>query len=221
MKTGIEIGGPSSIFSIKSPMPIYLYAKKIDGVNFSNQTVWEGQINEGESYKYYSSKKGFQYISEANDLSKIEKEKYDFILSSHCLEHTANPIRTLKEWNRVLKKNGYFVLVLPDKNFTFDVNRPYTTFEHLKQDYENHANERDETHFEEVIRFHNIALDNGTSTTEELIDRTKNNFQNRCVHHHVYSFELIDELLQFTGFAVIKQKWLAPFHLLTIAKKIN
>ena len=45
---GIEVGGPSPFFSFKSAFPIYLYAKKIDGVNFSNNTLWEGKIDEGE-----------------------------------------------------------------------------------------------------------------------------------------------------------------------------
>jgi predicted SAM-dependent methyltransferase len=220
-KTGLEIGGPSSIFSIKSPLPVYLFAKGIDGVNFSNKTVWEGQIFEGETYKYFKHKKGLQYISEASDLSKIENEKYDFIISSHCLEHTANPIKTLKEWNRVLVDGGYFVLVLPDKNFTFDKNRPVTSFKHLLQDFKNNIDETDETHFDEVIRLHNINLDKGTTTKEELINRTKNNFLNRCVHHHVFNFELITELLNYTGFTIIKQQWIAPFHLVTIAQKVS
>ncbi len=219
-KTGLEIGGPSSIFSIKSPLPVYLFANKIDGVNFSNQTVWEGKIFEGESYNYYNSKKGFQYISEASDLSKIESEKYDFLVSSHCLEHAANPIKALKEWNRVLVKNGYFILVLPDKNFTFDNNRPVASFKHLLQDFENNIDESDETHFDEVIRLHNVSLDKGTTTIEELTRRTKDNFVNRCVHHHVFSFELVTDLLNYCGFSVVKQKWLAPFHLVTIAKKM-
>ena len=42
--SGLEIGGPSNIFSIRGAMPIYLFAKKVDGVNFSNKTIWEGKI---------------------------------------------------------------------------------------------------------------------------------------------------------------------------------
>ena len=37
---GIEIGGPSNIFSIRGAMPVYLFAEKVDGVNFSNKTIW-------------------------------------------------------------------------------------------------------------------------------------------------------------------------------------
>lgn len=38
-KTGLEIGGPSQIFSNKGYIPIYNLATEIDGCNFSNETV--------------------------------------------------------------------------------------------------------------------------------------------------------------------------------------
>lgn len=218
-KVGLEIGGPSAFFSIRSYLPVYLYARRIDGVNFSNTTVWEGRISEGENFSYYPGKKGFQYISEATDLSEIPDEKYDFILSCHCLEHTANALKALKEWNRVLKKNGSIVLVLPDKNFTFDEFRPITSFEHLKYDFEKEATEQDDTHFAEVISLHNIEKDDGVQTKEQLIERSNNNFENRCVHHHVFDFDLIKQMLEYASFSVEMQQWVAPFHLVSIAKK--
>lgn len=218
-KIGIEIGGPSNSFSIRSYFPVYLFAKRIDGVNFSNNTVWEGSITEGESYRYYTGKKGYQYISEATDLSKIPDEKYDFLLSCHSLEHTANPLKALKEWSRVLKRNGDLVLVLPDPNFTFDECRPVTKFQHLKEDFEKDTDEKDETHFAEIISLHSFKKDTGVQTKEQLTERTRNNFSNRCVHHHVFDFALIKQMLEYSGFEVEMQQWAAPFHLVTLAKK--
>jgi predicted SAM-dependent methyltransferase len=217
---GLEIGGPSSFFSLRSYFPVYLFAERIDGVNFSNSTVWEGSISEGYNFSYHAHKKGFQYISEASDLSKIKSDKYDFILSCHCLEHTANPIKALKEWNRVLKINGQIILVLPDKNYTFDERRPITTFDHLKVDFEKGTDENDTTHFNEVIGLHKIEKDGGLKTQQQLIERTNNNFINRCVHHHVFNFALIKQMLNYSGFSVELQQWAAPFHLITIARKI-
>lgn len=218
-QVGLEIGGPSAFFSIRSYLPIYLFAKRIDGVNFSNSTVWEGNISEGQNFVYYPGKKGYQYISEATDLSKIPSNIYDFILSCHCLEHTANPLKALNEWNRVLKKDGVIVLVLPDKNFTFDELRPVTGFEHLREDFESNVDEHDETHFAEVIKLHKIEKDNGVNTKEQLIERTNNNYSDRCVHHHVFDFTLIKRMLEYANFSVEKQQWVAPFHLVSIAKK--
>ena len=216
---GLEIGGPSSLFGLRGYFPVYIFAKQIDGVNFSNETVWEGELNEGNNYKYFSDKTGYQFIAEATDLSKITANSYDFILSCHSLEHVANPIKAIKEWNRVLKPGGSFVLVLPDKEFTFDVNRPYTILQHLINDYDKNTDEKDTTHFEEVIRLNDLSKDTGIKTKEELETRTLNNFSNRCVHHHVFSLPLIKALLEYCGFSITHQQKGEPFHLITIAEK--
>jgi SAM-dependent methyltransferase len=218
-KVGLEIGGPSSFFSLRSYMPIYLFAEKIDGVNFSNNTVWEGSISEGENFEYYNGRKGYQYISEASDLSRIESGKYDFILSCHCLEHTANPLKALKEWSRVLKNGGELILILPDKNFTFDKFRPVTTFKHLEEDFQMDIDEADTTHFSEVINFHDLQKDQGVETEQQLIERTNNNYTNRCVHHHVFDFDLIRQMLEHVRLSVQLQQWAHPFHMVSIAKK--
>ena len=44
-QSGIEIGGPSAFFNLKGAFPVYLYAELVDGVNFSDSTIWEGQIS--------------------------------------------------------------------------------------------------------------------------------------------------------------------------------
>lgn len=218
-KKGLEIGGPSSFFNLKGYFPVYIFAARIDGVNFSNETVWEGKISAGDTYSYYNNKGGHQYISEASDLAFLESACYDFLLSCHSLEHMANPIKALKEWNRVIKTGGYLVLVLPDKESTFDNKRPYTTFEHLLQDYENNVGEDDTTHFEEVIRLHDINMDQGVQSGEALAQRIMNNFNNRCVHHHIFSLNVIKQVLGYAGFSVLYQQKARPFHLITIAQK--
>jgi len=47
---------------------------------------------------------------------------FDFVFSSHCLEHTDNPLETLKEWCRVAQK--YVVVIIPNgeifKNTSID-----------------------------------------------------------------------------------------------------
>lgn len=216
---GIEIGGPSSFFGLKSYLPVYIFARNIDGVNYSAETVWEGAIKEGDTFNYFGQQNGYQFIREATDLSGIPNEKYDFVLSCHCLEHTANPIKALKEWCRILKPEGRLALILPDKQFTFDHKRPYTTINHLISDYENNTGEGDSTHFEEVLLLHDMEQDRGINSSAELNLRTQDNFINRCVHQHIFSFELISEMLDFSGFKTIYQQKAAPFHLITLAQK--
>lgn len=217
---GIEIGGPSAIFSLKGIFPVYLYAGIIDGVNFSEQTVWEGSIHKGNTYQYYKNKQnGYQYIDEASVLSTVPDGHYDFLLSSHCLEHIANPIVALKNWLRVLKPKAKICLVLPDKNYTFDVQRPYTSFEHLLNDYKNDVQETDSTHFTEVIEMHDFTKEKTSLSKDEFKCRTWNNFENRCVHHHVFNFETINTMLEFCDCDVLLNKQFSPFHLLSIAQK--
>jgi ubiquinone/menaquinone biosynthesis C-methylase UbiE len=218
-QTGIEVGGPSTFFSFKNAFPVYLYAKKIDGVNFSNNTLWEGKIEAGNLYNYYKNKVGVQFIGEAAHLEEVPDHSYDFVLSCHSLEHVANPIKALKDWSRVMKTNGRLVLVLPNKEFTFDNKRPITKLSHLIEDFENHITEEDSTHFEEVISLHDFKLDAFVQSKEDLIKRTSLNIKNRAVHHHVFDLALIKELLLYCGFEMIHQQTYPPFHLVSVAQK--
>ena len=218
-KTGLEIGGPSRFFGLRGGFPVYIFAKKIDGVNFSMHTVWEGSIQAGETYKYYSGKIGQQFIAEATELKSVGDNIYDFLLSCHSLEHVANPIRALLEWKRVLKENGTLALVLPDKRYTFDVNRPYTEFDHLLQDFQQNIDENDSTHFNEIIQHHDSTKDPERKTSQKLSETIKNNFQDRMVHHHVFNQDLVQKMLEFCGFQVFFQQEMEPFHLITLASK--
>ncbi len=216
---GIEIGGPSALFGLRAAFPVYVFAEKVDGVNYSDQTMWEGSIKAGETYHYFPGKIGEQFIAEATDLTQIDTASYDFLLSCHSLEHVANPIKALKEWKRMLKPGGRLVLVLPDKRYTFDVNRPYTTLAHLNEDYERGTDEYDSTHFDEIVAKHDPSKDPGMKEKGEIASLLKDNFKNRLAHHHVFSLELVKELLEQEGFLVEEQYETGPFHLITMAKK--
>ena len=202
---GIEIGGPSQVFSSKGLLPVYPIISGLDGCNFSNNTVWEGKLYSGNTYKYASNKKpGQQFICEGNDLSMVADNTYDFVLSSHNLEHFANPVKALYEWKRVVKNNGYLIIVLPHKDKTFDHNRPVTKLFHLIDDFKNNVTEHDPTHFEEIINLHDIDKDAGVSDIDELAERLKNNFDNRCAHHHVFNEQIVGDLLKYAGFEILE-----------------
>lgn len=44
---------------------------------------------------------------DAQYLETIGNETYDFVYSSHCLEHMRDTEITLYNWSRVVKKDGY------------------------------------------------------------------------------------------------------------------
>ena len=97
----IEIGGPSSIFFTR--IPLYQRVKSLDIANYSKYTIWEKDINEKKKCNYFSNKYGNQIISEAVNLDKIRDNTYDAVLSSHCLEHIANPLKALFEKKKNIK----------------------------------------------------------------------------------------------------------------------
>ena len=216
-KKGIEIGGPTFLFS--SGLPLYKMISHLDGCNFSKDTVWEGEIAEGNSYHYYNNKSGFQYISEASDLKAIASEHYDFLLASHCLEHCANCIKTVQEWLRVLKPGGYMLLILPDKRFTFDHNREVTTFKHMLDDFEREIDETDLSHLDEILALHDLSMDTPAGDINNFKQRSLSNSENRCLHHHVFDFELLSVICKYFGTEVKFKKWMAPYHQIIIAQK--
>lgn len=202
-KSGIEIGGPSLVF--KHYLPVYRQIKALDGVNFSNQTHWEGNISEGNTYKFFKDKVGHQYISDGIELSQIDNGKYDFVISSHCLEHIANPLKALNEWRRIIKDEGILLLILPNKVSNFDRYRPTTTFEHILEDYNTQMTEHDLTHVEEVLSLTDFVQNMSEDEKENFRQQCLDNFNNRYLHHHVFDLELMQKMIEFTGFECIQQ----------------
>ena len=173
-KDGIEIGGPSAIFKSTGFCPIYLSIHSLDGVNFSNNTLWESKLDIGVTYKF-ENKLGTQYIAEATELPLEFIDKYDFVLSCNNLEHIANPIKALQEWKRIIKGNGLILLILPNKASNFDHKRSSTTLQHLINDYENETTEGDITHLEEILQLHDLSRDPMAGNFNEFKIRCLNN----------------------------------------------
>lgn len=219
-KSCLELGGPSSIFSANGLIPIYPALQSLDGCNFSNETTWEGKIQEGQTYNYRGENSiGKQYVSEGCSLKNMENEQYDGVLSSHMIEHTANPIATLYECKRVLKNNGWFLIVIPHKEGTFDHRRPVTQLSHLIEDYEKSMDESDLTHLDEILSLHDLSRDPLAGDLEQFKERSKKNFENRCLHHHVFNAQLASELLSYVGFKVQHMDLVRPCHIIVLCQK--
>src|SRR5262245_3722428 len=97
---GSEVGGPGAGSNRGGLLPIYPIVRSLDCCNFGPETIWEGSLKEGLTFRY-GDRIGQQYISEAWALPAADAT-YDFVASCHMLEHTANPMRVLFEWHRVL-----------------------------------------------------------------------------------------------------------------------
>lgn len=217
---GIEIGGPSRIFSRRSIFPVYPIAGNLDNCNFSSDTIWEGAIHPGNSFRFNARKPaGQQFIAEATEMDFLPPSQYDFVLSSHVLEHIANPIRALMQWNRILKNQGLLVLVVPNGSRTFDHKRPVTTMAHLVEDYKNKMAETDLTHLPEILTLHDLSQDPEAGDLNAFRSRSMENFHNRCLHHHVFNAALVVEVAEYSGFEVLFTEEIRPHHILLITRK--
>jgi SAM-dependent methyltransferase len=220
-KNGVEIGGPSRVFASNHAFPVYGILKKLDNINYSDTTFWSS-IGHGESYVFEEGKQpGIQIIADGIDLSVIKDESYDFMLSSHVIEHIANPIKALYEWKRVIKRGGYLVIIAPNMNRTYDRKRPLTQLSHIIADYEKKTPETDDTHFQEVIDLHDLTNDGTVASYEEHVARTLDNKRTRIVHHHTFDLELLASLVKYCNFEIIDQESFYPYHLMVIARRID
>jgi len=218
-KTGLEIGGPSAMFNTNGYLPLYSYVAGVDGVNFSNNTIWEGSIKEGKTFTYNNNCTGRQFICEGSSLTQIPDESYGFVLSCNNLEHIANPIKALKEWKRVLIKGGTLVLILPGKESNFDHNRAITSFDHIVNDFKQNVDEDDLTHVSEILKYHDLKRDPQAGSLEAFTKRCEDNFNNRAIHHHVYDINLLRQLIDFAGMKTLKTYSSLTDHFLLAVKE--
>jgi SAM-dependent methyltransferase len=190
-KYGIEIGGPSNTIFVDT---IYKNALILDNVIFSNNTIWSKQA---EDYHYYKNKKGKVIINEAIEISLVDNEKYDFCFACHCLEHIANPIKAIKEWLRIIKENGYIIIIVPEKSYCFDHKRNYSSFSVLLKQYEKNVGEDDLSTLPDILVNHDLSMDLPAGNFEQFTLRSLNNVNNRCLHHYVYNPELLINICNY------------------------
>ncbi len=53
---------------------------------------------------------------DANDICQYVHRQFDFVFSSHCLEHMRDPFHAIKQWWNLVKENGYLYIVVPDED---------------------------------------------------------------------------------------------------------
>lgn len=70
------------------------------------------------------------------DALPVEDNSQDFVLSSHVLEHTPNPIACFVEWSRVVKPGGYIYMIVPKREAPYgDEQRMITLLSYFHRAY--------------------------------------------------------------------------------------
>ena len=141
-------------------------------------------------------------IADGEHLEVIDDATQDFVIANHFIEHCANPILTINNMLRVLKKSGILFIALPDKRQCFDVDRPETTFEHLMKDYIEGPDWSRKAHFEEWSRLVNKVSDD-CEVKENVASLMEMDYS---IHYHVFT---PDTILEF--FSKVKDVLHFPF----------
>jgi predicted SAM-dependent methyltransferase len=110
-------------------------------------------------------------IDDGERLGSVGDSTQDFVIANHFIEHCQNPLLALSNMFRVLKADGLLYLAVPDKRFTFDVDRPVTPLEHILRDFEEGGEWSRRQHFEEWVRDVNKVEDKAEfeKRVEELL----------------------------------------------------
>jgi len=61
----------------------------------------------------------------------FKESRFDFVISSHVIEHIFDPIKAIIEWVRVVKSGGYIFTIAPLTEFVPGETRPTTSLDEL------------------------------------------------------------------------------------------
>lgn len=109
--------------------------------------------------------------------SELESfEPFHLVVANHVLEHLPNPIRFLNEAALITREGGCLLLSIPDRRFTFDVNRADTDFVEWFRRYEQDQRSPDRydliRHFLYKAEFNRAMYDGGVTADRKHRTRT-------------------------------------------------
>lgn len=96
----------------------YTRGKGLD-LGCGRERIWNNKhvigVDSGKDVELFGHQVNAQVMCDVTDLSAFGSRQFDFVFSSHVLEHIEweKVPATLREWCRVVKKGGYVVLYLP------------------------------------------------------------------------------------------------------------
>jgi SAM-dependent methyltransferase len=123
--TGVEIGGSAhNPFNLPN-------CKNVDYTDDMNTGFKEGE------FKMCGEKLPVDIVADGAHLP-FKAGTLDYVISSHVIEHFFDPIATLKEWKRVIKKGGYIFIIAPLQNATAPEIFPCTPLDELIKRHEGH-----------------------------------------------------------------------------------
>ena len=128
-------------------------------------------------------------IDDGETLATVGNGTQDFVIANHFLEHCENPIQTIVNLTRVLKEGGIVYMAVPDKRFTFDIDRPITPYLVLAETYrQGRRRDREELYAEWAARVQHASPPDVSAVARKLLD------EKYSIHFNVWA---LPDLLEF------------------------
>lgn len=136
-------------------------------------------------------------IDNGEHLQTVEEASQDFLIANHFIEHCQDPIRTIENLLRVIKKDGILYLAVPDKRYSFDSDRPITPFEHLLKDYEEGPEHSKESHYQEWTEL--VIKEQDQDKIKDIVKKLIK--RDYSIHFHVWqSIDFLDFLISLKNY---------------------
>lgn len=132
-------------------------------------------------------------VDDGETLKKVDRNSYDFVVSSHQLEHCYNPIGALENQLKLLKPNGVGIFILPNHDNPIDKNREVTALHHLIGHVMWRTASLDRRdHFQEYLSV--VDGLKGPELSQRIQECVDNNAD---IHFHVFDQDLVMQMLSW------------------------
>jgi len=202
--SGIEIG------ALHQPLAL-------DGLSIS-QIQYVDRMAVNELRRHYPELSAYKFVpvqvlDDGETLATFADNSLDFIIANHFIEHTRNPIGTLRNWLRKLKPDGIVYMAVPDKRRIFDVERPLTPLAHLVEDDAQSPSDREQRDFEHYLEYARLVDKQIGAQAEPHAQRLV--ATDYSIHFHTFVAATFIELLRHA-----QERLALPFEILAYADTV-
>lgn len=154
---------------------------------------------------------------DAVGLSHFDDQSLDFVIMNHVIEHLVNPVAAIKEIYRTLKTKGHFVISAPDKEYTFDLNRPLSDEKEIFEIFHNKEKVAPIQKYLPLIEYIHTDL---LTASKKVIEEKLRYFRDRREHLHIWTAETFKEFL-LKSFKLLNAKYVCEFEVNSIENEFE
>ncbi|MBE9144028.1 methyltransferase domain-containing protein [Planktothrix mougeotii] len=169
---GIEVGALNHPLEV----PASAHVKYVDRMSVPNLRKHYSELENADLVPV-------DIIDDGEFLGTLEDETQDFVIANHFIEHCQNPILTIQNLLRVIRKEGILYLAVPEKQYCFDRDRPVTAIEHLLKDYYEGPEWSRQYHYEEWVEL--VEKEKDETKAQWMVKQLMK--QDLSIHFHVWT----------------------------------